>query len=243
VQLPTSLKLVPLFTPSQSGFFSELAHPSAYIFGLAVAAIVVVPALSSYNIGPFLHANATGSGTTPCSRVTAAHSFPMVVTPLGTSLLPTASPSSYGAPSSLHYVDLILVGTDSHIHAAPLAGPCPCSPLVRLSWQRHLHVSHTLGASFILLDIPYTYLPALGNPALAPRSLLAGGWEQAFLDTLFGSMPLSPAPTSPDWVVDSGASTHITPTATTLSHSHPPSLPSIVYHFGEWFHRLGHLSR
>jgi hypothetical protein len=42
-------------------------------------------------------------------------------------------------------------------------------------------------------------------------------------------MALTPPPTLPDWVVDSGASYHITLDDDTLSHSHPhPSLPSSI---------------
>jgi hypothetical protein len=81
-------------------------------------------------------------------------------------------------------------------------------------------------------------LPLQRIPALAPWSMLVGGWDQASLVASFDTTTAS-APTSPDWVVDSGASFHTT-TVGTLSHSHPPSF---LYHCGEQFHPSSHLGR
>jgi hypothetical protein len=49
---------------------------------------------------------------------------------------------------------------------------------------------------------------------------LAGGWDVASVATTYNTMTL--APPSPNWVIDSGASYHSTPTAGMLSRSHPP---------------------
>jgi hypothetical protein len=57
-------------------------------------------------------------------------------------------------------------------------------------------------------------------PSVTPWSPPAGGWDTASLAAAYSTMAL--APPSSDWVVDSGASYHTTPTAGMLSCSHPP---------------------
>jgi hypothetical protein len=52
-----------------------------------------------------------------------------------------------------------------------------------------------------------------------PWSPLAGGWDPASLAAAFSTMAMTPP--SFDWVVDSSASYHTTPTAGMLSRSHP----------------------
>jgi hypothetical protein len=74
-------------------------------------------------------------------------------------------------------------------------------------------------------------LPLSGTPVSTTLSLLSGGWDQCPAPVASSStMALTPPPTSPDRVVDSGASYHTTPDADTLPHSyHPhPSLPSSI---------------
>jgi hypothetical protein len=54
----------------------------------------------------------------------------------------------------------------------------------------------------------------------------AGGWDNTSLADAFSTMPMTPPS---DWVIDSGASYHTTPTTGTLSRSHPlPSHPSSI---------------
>jgi hypothetical protein len=62
--------------------------------------------------------------------------------------------------------------------------------------------------------------PASGDPH--HDSLVPVRWRlgPASLATAYSTMAL--APLSPDWVIDSGASYHTTPTASMLSRSHPP---------------------
>jgi hypothetical protein len=62
-----------------------------------------------------------------------------------------------------------------------------------------------------------------GNPTSTSWSPLAGGWDNASLTTTFNTMAMTPPPS--DWVIDSGASYHTTPSAGTLSHSHPLRSP------------------
>jgi hypothetical protein len=59
-----------------------------------------------------------------------------------------------------------------------------------------------------------------GTHTMTPWSPLAGGWDAASLAAVYSTMAL--APPSPDWVIDSGASYHTTPTSGMLSRSHPP---------------------
>jgi hypothetical protein len=69
-------------------------------------------------------------------------------------------------------------------------------------------------------------LPALlpqGTPTATTWSPPAGGWDNASLAAAFSTMAMTPP--SSDWVIDSSPSYHTTPTAGTLSRSHPP-LPS-----------------
>ena len=66
-------------------------------------------------------------------------------------------------------------------------------------------------------------LPPPGTHTSPPWSPPAGGWDSASLAAAFSTMAMTPPPS--DWVIDSGASYHTTPTAGTLSRSHPP-LPS-----------------
>jgi hypothetical protein len=56
----------------------------------------------------------------------------------------------------------------------------------------------------------------------------AGGWGNASLAAAFSTMAMTSPPS--DWVIDSGASYHTTPTTGTLSRSHPalPSHPSSI---------------
>jgi hypothetical protein len=86
--------------------------------------------------------------------------------------------------------------------------------------------------------------PALlpsGTPTSTTWSPPAGGWDNASLAAAFSTMAMIPP--SSDWVIDSGASYHTTPTAGTLSRSHPPFLSPILDHRWKWFHSVGHLSR
>jgi hypothetical protein len=57
-------------------------------------------------------------------------------------------------------------------------------------------------------------------------SPLSGGWDNASLAAAFSTMAMTPP--SSDWVIDSGASYHTTPTTGTLSRSHPP-IPLILH--------------
>jgi hypothetical protein len=73
-------------------------------------------------------------------------------------------------------------------------------------------------------DVPPTTptppaLPPTGTPTPTPGSPFAGGWDPASFAAAYNTMAL--APSSSDWVIDSGASYHVTPTTGMLSHSHP----------------------
>jgi hypothetical protein len=63
----------------------------------------------------------------------------------------------------------------------------------------------------------------LGNPTSTSWSPLAGGWDNASLAATFSTMAMTPPPS--DWVIDSGASYHTTPSAGMLSHFHPLRSP------------------
>jgi hypothetical protein len=60
----------------------------------------------------------------------------------------------------------------------------------------------------------------MGTSTTTPCSPFAGGWDTNSLASAYNTMAL--APPSSDWVIDSGASYHTTPTTDMLSHSHPP---------------------
>jgi hypothetical protein len=75
-----------------------------------------------------------------------------------------------------------------------------------------------------LLRLPMACQPRLqllpsGTPTSTTWSPLAGGWDNASLTVALNTMAMTPPPT--DWVINSGASYHTTPTAGTLSRSHP----------------------
>jgi hypothetical protein len=63
-------------------------------------------------------------------------------------------------------------------------------------------------------------LPPTGTPTMTPWSPFARGWDPASLAAEYNTMVL--APPSSNWVIDSSASYHTTPTAGMLSRSHPP---------------------
>jgi hypothetical protein len=63
-------------------------------------------------------------------------------------------------------------------------------------------------------------LPPTGTSTTTPWSPFVGGWDPAALAAAYNTMEL--APPSSDWVIDSNASYHTTPTAGMLSRSHPP---------------------
>jgi hypothetical protein len=65
-----------------------------------------------------------------------------------------------------------------------------------------------------------------GTPTMT-WSPLSRGWDNASLAVAFSTMAMTPPS---DWVIDSGASYHTTPTTGTLSRSHPPhfSHPSSI---------------
>jgi hypothetical protein len=67
---------------------------------------------------------------------------------------------------------------------------------------------------------PAPPLLKMGTSTKPPWSPLAGGWDGNALAAAYSTMAL--APPSSDWVIDSGASYHTTPTTCMLSHSHPP---------------------
>jgi hypothetical protein len=60
----------------------------------------------------------------------------------------------------------------------------------------------------------------MGPSKTLPCSPFTSGWDANALAAAYCTMAL--APPSPDWVIDSGASYHTTPTTGMLSHSHPP---------------------
>jgi hypothetical protein len=72
----------------------------------------------------------------------------------------------------------------------------------------------------VVPQAPPALLPP-GTPTSMTWSPPAGGWDNASLAAAFSTMALTPP--SFDWVIDSGASYHTTPTAGTLSRSHPLS--------------------
>jgi hypothetical protein len=96
--------------------------------------------------------------------------------------------------------------------------------------------SHPLVLAPALLTTPPTNgMPPYGVPPLTPPQLLlsgqstmtpwspfAAGWDPtAFASaSAYSTMALAPPPS--DWVIDSGASYHTTPTTGMLSRSHPP---------------------
>jgi hypothetical protein len=96
-------------------------------------------------------------------------------------------------------------------------GPSPCGwamPRVPPVPRRRLS----------LLRLPMACQPRLqllpsGTPTSTTWSPLAGGWDNASLTVALNTMAMTPPPT--DWVINSGASYHTTPTAGTLSRSHP----------------------
>jgi hypothetical protein len=63
-------------------------------------------------------------------------------------------------------------------------------------------------------------LQPTGPSTTTPWSPLAGGWDTNALVAAYNTMAL--ASPSSDWVIDSGASYHTTPTTDMLSYSHPP---------------------
>jgi hypothetical protein len=97
-------------------------------------------------------------------------------------------------------------------------------------------------APALLTAPPYSVSPTspygIPAPHLAPPqplppgttmttwSSLAGSWDNASLVAAFSTMAMTPP--SSDWVIDSGASYHTTPTTCTLSPSHPPFFSSIL---------------
>jgi hypothetical protein len=92
----------------------------------------------------------------------------------------------------------------------------------------------------VVPQAPPALLP-LGTPTSTTWSPPAGGWDNASLAAAFNTMAMIPP--SSDWVIDSGASYHTTPTAGTLSRSHPPFLSPILDRRWKWFHSASHLSR
>jgi hypothetical protein len=63
-------------------------------------------------------------------------------------------------------------------------------------------------------------LQPTGTSTTAPWFPFARGWDPNALAAAYSTMAL--APPSSDWVIDSGASYHTTPTTGMLSRSHPP---------------------
>ena len=91
-------------------------------------------------------------------------------------------------------------------------------------------------------------VPQAPPPLLPPRtptsttwSPPAGGWDNASLAAAFSTMAMTPP--SSDWVIDSSASYHTTPTVGTLSRSHPPFPLTHPRSSLEMFHSASHLSR
>jgi hypothetical protein len=65
-----------------------------------------------------------------------------------------------------------------------------------------------------------TLLHPMGTSTTTPWSPSTGGWDTNALAAAYSTMAL--APPSSDWVIDSGATYHTTPTTGMLFHSHPP---------------------
>jgi hypothetical protein len=63
-------------------------------------------------------------------------------------------------------------------------------------------------------------LPPTGTSTTTPWPPFTGDWDPTAFAAAYSNMAL--APPSSDWVIDSGASYHITPTTAMLSRSHPP---------------------
>jgi hypothetical protein len=63
-------------------------------------------------------------------------------------------------------------------------------------------------------------LPPPGPSTTTSWSSFGAGWDPTALASAYSTMALAPPPS--DWVIDSGASYHTTPTTGMLSRSHPP---------------------
>jgi hypothetical protein len=91
------------------------------------------------------------------------------------------------------------------------AGPPNCTSL-RHAPDASVRCAHHAPGSAPALLPPGTPTPTTWSPP-------AGGWDNASLAAAFSTMAMTPP--SSDWVIDYGASYHTTPTAGTLSRSHP----------------------
>jgi hypothetical protein len=125
-----------------------------------------------------------------------------------------------------------VAGPGTECLSSPGTGPPECTSL-RHAPDASLRCAHRAPGS--------AHAPAPGTPTSTTWSPPAGGWDNASLAAAFSTMAMTPP--SSDWVIDSGASYHTTPTTGTLSRSHPPFLSPILDHCWKWFHSTSHLSR
>jgi hypothetical protein len=103
---------------------------------------------------------------------------------------------------------------------APSAS-CPPAPALLTSPHYGMPPMPPYGVP-VVPQAPPLLLPP-GTPTSTTWSPLAGGWDNASLAAAFSTMAMT-RPSS-DWVIDSGASYHTTPTAGTLSLSLIPPFP------------------
>jgi hypothetical protein len=115
---------------------------------------------------------------------------------------------------------------------SPGASPPNCATLRRASHASLWRACIASGSAQLLPP---------GTPTTT-WSPLSEGCDNAFLAAAFSTMAMTPP--SSDWMIDSGASYHTTPTTSTLSRSHPPPfLSSFIDRRRKRFHSARHLSR
>ncbi|XP_021318327.1 uncharacterized protein LOC110436210 [Sorghum bicolor] len=79
----------------------------------------------------------------------------------------------------------------------------------------------------LLAGVPHAYINAPSAPGSyyqAPQAPTWSPWTPEYLANAFSTVSLTPPPTSLDWVIDSGASSHIASNPGSPYQGHPPSM-------------------
>jgi small nuclear ribonucleoprotein (snRNP)-like protein len=158
------------------------------------------------------------------------------------------------------------------LHAAPPPYMSFTSPAALVTVRVLLHDDQLIRGMFVSFDPVWNPIlrdcvevhPQVGchvpGPLVSPRAAIASlavepmsspslpcasiGAPSLALSAHTVPSPPPPPRTTTDWVVDSGASFHTTPTTSSLLHSHPtPPRTSYLHRRRQRFHPPGHLSR
>jgi hypothetical protein len=146
-----------------------------------------------------------------------------------TSVVSTLTDSMASPPPYMSFTSPVgaLLHDDQLIQGMFVSFDPAWNPILRDCVELHPQAGRHVPGPLVFPRVVITYLAVepVSSPSLPSASI---GAPSLALSAHIVPLPPTPPPPTTDWVVDSGASFHTTPTVSSLSHSHLPHPHSIV---------------